>query len=78
MDAAMNMRITAQDLVRFGVIDGVVAEPVGGAHRDPQAVISAVGNVIAETLIDFDGQSPDQIRRARRVKYLAIGRDLKA
>ena len=42
-DAATNMKITAQDLLRFGVIDGIVAEPVGGAHRDPPAAIAATG-----------------------------------
>ena len=40
-DAATNMKITAQDLLKFGIIDGIVAEPVGGAHRDPSAAIQA-------------------------------------
>ena len=46
-DAATNMKITAQDLLRLGVIDGIVAEPTGGAHRDPEAAIAAAGDAIA-------------------------------
>ena len=49
-DAATNMKITAQDLTAFGVIDGIVTEPVGGAHRDPAAAIAAAGEAIAEAL----------------------------
>src|SRR3712207_8486298 len=47
-DAATNMKITAQDLLRLGIIDGIVTEPVGGAHRDPEATIQAAGNAIEE------------------------------
>ena len=43
-DAATNMKITAEDLMRFGVIDEIVPEPVGGAHRDPAAAIAATGD----------------------------------
>src|SRR5438094_2505474 len=46
-DAAINMRITAQDLVRFNIIDSIIEEPTGGAHRDPAAVIAATGDAIA-------------------------------
>jgi acetyl-CoA carboxylase carboxyl transferase subunit alpha len=77
IDAAMNMRITAQDLMRFGIIDGVVAEPVGGAHRDPLAVIDAVGGVVDNALSGYAGMSPEDIRQDRRQKFLAIGRELK-
>ena len=49
-EAATNMKITAQDMVRFGVIDAVVPEPTGGAHRDPQAAIAATGEAIAKAL----------------------------
>jgi acetyl-CoA carboxylase carboxyl transferase subunit alpha len=75
-EAATNMKITAQDLLKFGVIDSIVKEPVGGAHRDPEAAISAAGDAIAEalgSLADLDGPS---LRRARREKFLAIGRGL--
>ena len=46
-DAATNMKITAQDLLRFGLIDAIISEPIGGAHRDPAAAIAATGNAIA-------------------------------
>ena len=47
-EAATNMKITAQDMVRFGVIDAIIPEPVGGAHRDPSATIAATGEAIAD------------------------------
>src|SRR5215468_415575 len=72
-DAATNMKITAQDLMRFGVIDSVVAEPVGGAHRDPAATIAAAGEAIGEALAELKGLNRETIRRQRRDKFLAIG-----
>ena len=50
IDAATNMKITAQDLLRLGVIDGIIPEPVGGAHRDGVEVVKAAGDTIAEAL----------------------------
>ena len=52
------MKITAQDLVRFGIIDGIIPEPVGGAHRDPAAAIAATGEAIAKALIALEGPRP--------------------
>jgi len=75
-DAATGMKITAQDLVRFGVVDRIVAEPVGGAHREVEATITATGSAIAEALAALDNLPPEEIRRQRREKYLAIGRGL--
>jgi acetyl-CoA carboxylase carboxyl transferase subunit alpha len=75
-DAATGMKITAEDLQKFGVIDQIVTEPVGGAHRDPQAAIAATGDAIASSLAAMDNQPPAEIRRQRREKYLAIGRSL--
>jgi acetyl-CoA carboxylase carboxyl transferase subunit alpha len=75
-DAATGMKITAEDLVRFGVVDKVVAEPVGGAHREPGATIAATGDAIEESLASMDNLPPDEIRRQRREKYLAIGRSI--
>ncbi|GLK80242.1 acetyl-CoA carboxylase carboxyltransferase subunit alpha [Methylopila turkensis] len=75
-DAATNMKITSADLMRLGVIDGVVPEPLGGAHREPDAVIAEAGDAIAQGLERFDGMTPDQIRAERRAKFLAIGRSL--
>ncbi|WP_375392668.1 acetyl-CoA carboxylase carboxyltransferase subunit alpha [uncultured Sphingomonas sp.] len=73
-DAADAMRITAQDLKDFGVIDTIVGEPVGGAHRDPAAAIGALGDAIAAALAQLDGMAPAELRRARREKFLAMGR----
>lgn len=73
-DAANNMRISAQDLLRSGIIDGIITEPVGGAHRDPQAAITATGSAIAHALKEFSNLPPDEIRRRRETKFLAIGR----
>jgi len=75
-EAATSMKITAQDLERLGIIDGVIAEPIGGAHRDPQAAFDSARTVIGQALSDFDGKSGDDIRRERREKFLAIGRNL--
>ena len=73
-DAATSMKITAQDLSRFGIVDSVVAEPAGGAHRDPHVAILATGEAIEQALSGFDGWSREAIRDARAEKYLAIGR----
>ena len=75
-DAAQNMKITAQDLLGFGIIDGIIPEPSGGAHRDPGAVIAATGDAIAAALEGFRGMSPDEVRTARADKFLAMGRKL--
>jgi acetyl-CoA carboxylase carboxyl transferase subunit alpha len=75
-DAATSMKITAEDLHKFGVIDQVITEPVGGAHREPQATITAAGDAIADSLSAMDNLPAAEIRRQRREKYLAIGRTL--
>jgi acetyl-CoA carboxylase carboxyl transferase subunit alpha len=75
-DAAATLRITAQDLLGFGVIDGIIPEPVGGAHRAPAEAISIVGDQIARGLSELSNLSPEEVRRQRREKFLAIGRDL--
>ncbi|HRK20094.1 MAG TPA: acetyl-CoA carboxylase carboxyltransferase subunit alpha [Hyphomicrobiaceae bacterium] len=75
-DAANSMKITAQDLQRMGVIDRIVEEPLGGAHRDRDAMITRTGNAIAEALKEFDTSDPQSVRRQRHDKFLAIGRNL--
>ncbi|MFH3480651.1 acetyl-CoA carboxylase carboxyltransferase subunit alpha [Xanthobacter variabilis] len=75
-DAATNMKITAQDLLKFGVIDSIVKEPVGGAHRDPDTAIAAAGDAIAEALASLSDLEGPALRKARREKFLAIGRGL--
>src|SRR5205085_460955 len=75
-DAASNMKITAQDLLRLGVIDSIVSEPVGGAHRDPQGAISAAGEAIASALAELGNMGPSELRSHRADKFLEIGRKL--
>ncbi|HVZ15204.1 MAG TPA: acetyl-CoA carboxylase carboxyltransferase subunit alpha [Bauldia sp.] len=75
-DAATGMKITAEDLERFGIIDKVITEPVGGAHREPEAVINATGDAIETSLASMDNLPADEIRRQRREKYLSVGRSL--
>ncbi len=75
-EAASTMRITAQDLLRLKVIDMIISEPVGGAHRAPEAAIQSAGDAIAHALSDLAGMSPEQLRENRAEKFLAIGRKL--
>jgi acetyl-CoA carboxylase carboxyl transferase subunit alpha len=75
-EAATNMKITAADLTRFGVIDQVVTEPLGGAHRDPPAAMAAVGEAIAAALEELRGLDRETVKRKRREKFLAIGRTI--
>lgn len=74
-DAATNMKITAQDLLQLKVIDGIIPEPVGGAHRDPQAAIEMTGRTIEKGFADLAALGSDY-RELRREKFLAIGRTL--
>jgi acetyl-CoA carboxylase carboxyl transferase subunit alpha len=75
-EAATSMKITAQDLQRFGVIDQIVTEPVGGAHRDPQATIASTGEAIATAFAGLKGLDRETIRGQRCDKFLAIGRSI--
>jgi acetyl-CoA carboxylase carboxyl transferase subunit alpha len=77
-DAATNLKITAQDLLRLGVIDGFIPEPVGGAHRAPDEMMAAVGQTIEGALQDLAGLDRDAVKRHRRDKFLAIGRHIPA
>ena len=72
-EAAEAMRVTAAELHQLGVIERVVPEPLGGAHRQPAAAISTLGAAIAEELDELAGLSPEELRAQRRAKYLAIG-----
>ncbi|RUY61217.1 carboxyltransferase subunit alpha, partial [Mesorhizobium sp. M7A.F.Ca.CA.001.05.1.1] len=74
-DAATNMKITAQDLLELKIIDAIIPEPLGGAHRGAETVIAATGDLIARTMKDFAGANTD-FREQRREKYLAMGRSL--
>jgi acetyl-CoA carboxylase carboxyl transferase subunit alpha len=72
-DAAEAMKMTAVDLAQLGVVDRVVTEPVGGAHRAPDQAISALGAAIGEELDALAKLRPEQLRADRRAKYLRIG-----
>ncbi|MDQ1230603.1 acetyl-CoA carboxylase carboxyltransferase subunit alpha [Sphingomonas sp. SORGH_AS_0879] len=73
-EAAEAMRVTAQDLKSFGVIDTIVPEPVGGAHRDPAGAITNLGDAIQKALGDLGGVGRDELKRGRAAKFLAMGR----
>ena len=72
-EAAEALRLTAQDLHRLGVIDRIIAEPMGGAQRDPSATIKAVGECIQDMVEKLATLSRDEVRRERRKKFLNIG-----
>ena len=73
-DAAEALRLTAQDLLRLGIIDAVVPEPLGGAHRDPSGAIGALGDAMADALVGLHNMSPEQLKLDRRDKFLTMGR----
>ncbi|GLS99712.1 acetyl-coenzyme A carboxylase carboxyl transferase subunit alpha [Sphingobium jiangsuense] len=72
-EAATAMQVTAQDLKALGVIDRIVPEPVGGAHRDAAAAITALGQAIAEELDGLSSLDADTLRKDRGVKFLNMG-----
>jgi len=76
IDAATSMKITAQDLKTLGIIDVIITEPVGGAHRDPAMIFKRTSDAVARALSEFAGLSPDAVRRQRHDKFLEIGRNL--
>ncbi len=74
-EAASALRLTAQDLKQLGVIDNVIPEPIGGAHREREQAIAAAGDAVAEALdelVEFDGM---ELRNKRREKFLAMGKN---
>ena len=73
-DAAGALRLTAQDLLRLEIIDAIVPEPVGGAHRRPQAAIDELGAAIEAALAPLAALDGTRLREERRQKYLAMGR----
>jgi acetyl-CoA carboxylase carboxyl transferase subunit alpha len=75
-DAATAMKITASDLVSLKIIDAVITEPLGGAHRDPETAFSAASDAVGEAFDGLSGLSGEALRTARRDKFLAIGRNL--
>ncbi len=74
-DAATNMKITAEDLLALKIIDGIIKEPLGGAHRNREDVFRKTRATITEALSQLAAKNID-LREHRREKFLAIGRDL--
>lgn len=72
-EAAVALRLTAQDLLKLGVIDRVIAEPRGGAHRDKAKTMDAVGTAITAMLKDLDGKNSAALIKDRRQKFLDLG-----
>jgi len=72
-DAAESLRLTAQDMMKLGVIDGIVEEPLGAAHRDPKQAIANLGEAIDRQLADLSGLSGDALVKDRHEKYIALG-----
>jgi len=77
-EAAANMKITAHDLLKLGVIEEIVPEPLGGAHRDRDCAIQSVGAAIERALVELDGTDPSALKSERAARFLAIGRTLEA
>jgi acetyl-CoA carboxylase carboxyl transferase subunit alpha len=75
-DAATALKITAQDLKKLGIIDAIIPEGMGGAHRNPEKAIAAIGEAIAANLQSFSAVSADVLRTQRREKFLGMGRGL--
>ncbi len=75
-EAATAMKITAQDLIKLHIVDEIIPEPLGGAHRDREEVIERTGAAIGEALLQFKHMTGDELRRHRREKFLAIGRNI--
>lgn len=75
-DAANAMKITAQDLKKLGVIDQIIKEPIGGAHRDPDHMVKVTGAAIMTALGEFESLTPKALIRRRKDKFLNIGRSL--
>lgn len=75
-DAAKAMKITAQDLKRLKIIDSIIKEPLGGAHRSPDEMIKTVGSEIVKALKTLGKMDSDALIKQRREKFLNIGRSL--
>jgi acetyl-CoA carboxylase carboxyl transferase subunit alpha len=73
-EAAAALKITAQDLLSLRIIDSIVPEPLGGAHRGAQRVMQDAGDAVDLALVELDGIPAEDLRRARREKFLAMGR----
>ncbi|MEO0981551.1 MAG: acetyl-CoA carboxylase carboxyltransferase subunit alpha [Pseudomonadota bacterium] len=74
-DSAEAMKITAKDLIKLKIVDAMVKEPVGGAHRDPDKAIEDAGKALDKALKALERLSPAELKRQRRERFYAIGRE---
>ena len=72
-EAAEALRLTAQDLLKLGVADKIIDEPLGGAHRNAEGAIASVGETIKSLLSELEGKSPEKLIKDRRTKFLDLG-----
>ena len=75
LQAAEAMKLTAKDLLSLGVIDEIIEEPLGGAHRDPEVIALEIKNTLLKNLNFFNGFNGDEVFEHRKNKFLKIGRD---
>jgi acetyl-CoA carboxylase carboxyl transferase subunit alpha len=75
-DAAAALKITAQDLKGLGIVDEIIVEPLGGAHRKPENAIRDAGEAVARVLAEFNGMDAAMVRQLRKDKFMAMGRNL--
>ena len=75
LDAAEAMKLTAKDLLNFGIIDEIIPEPIGGAHRDPEAIALDIKHSIVKNLRSFENLSKEEIYDQRKSRFLKIGRE---
>ena len=75
LQAAEAMKLTAKDLLQLGVIDEIIPEPLGGAHRDPEAIATEIKYCIIKNLRKFENLSKEEVYDQRKAKFLQIGRD---
>lgn len=73
-EASEALCLTAQDLRKFGIIDEIIAEPLGGAHRNPKEIIERTGDVISRHLKELSAFSGDELKRKRMEKFMKMGR----
>ena len=74
LNACVSCKLIKVDLERFGVVDAIIEEPVGGAHRAPEETIESTASAISAAFAEMDGMNPSEIQSHRREKYLAVGR----
>ena len=75
LEAAEAMKMTSKDLLKLGIIDEIIPEPIGGAHRNPEAIAQDIKNSIIKNLLSFENFSKEEVYDHRKAKFLNIGRD---